>query len=447
MKRRDCLKLFAGAAAGPLMAPALITPARAANRYARFAGKTIVVNWPAHPHYDAAAQFIPEFTKLTGIKVELDKMQYMRMHDKQLLEMSKPQSDYDAIAMLGMWKTEYVKKGLLAPLEPMMANADLADPGYDLQDIVPAYLSNIGMVGGPKGYLPGPGAKLYALPFGTETSIMAYRADILDQYGFAPPQSYAELLAMVGPLHDKAKIGAVTSRGQSGHQTTHAFLLHLNPLGGRVFDDAWNPAFVSEAGIGAVDVLRTFVETGPQGIPSFGFGEMENAFLLGQAAIYIDTIAIIGDVKNPKKSRVDGKVRYALHPKGARYSAESGGFGLAIPARSQNAEAAFLFLQWITSRAQDVAIALGGGVAMRNSTLANPDVLKKYPEYSVLKEQLKHTDPDWRPIIPEWGRIDEQILGVKINEALIGSATSKAALEACVAPIVDVMKQGGYIKA
>ena len=187
--------------------------------------------------------------------------------------------------------------------------------------------------------------------------------------------------------------------------------------------------------------------TGPAGIPSFGFGEMENAFLLGQSAMYLDTIAVFGDVRNPQKSKVDGKVGYALHPKGVKYSAESGGFGLAIPKRAANKEAAFLFMQWLTAKAQDVATTKAGGVAMRNSTLSDPALLAAYPEFALLKEQLRYTDPDWRPVVPEWTAIDEQVLGVQISEALIGRKTPAEALEAAVAPVNALMKRGGYQKA
>ncbi len=75
--------------AGTVAAPAYIGRAYA-NPYARFRGTTLVVNFPAHPHYDAVAKVLPKFTAETGIKVEVDKLQFLRMRDKQLLEMSKP---------------------------------------------------------------------------------------------------------------------------------------------------------------------------------------------------------------------------------------------------------------------------------------------------------------------------------------------------------------------
>jgi multiple sugar transport system substrate-binding protein len=59
-----------------------------ANPYAKYSGTTLVVNFPSHPYYEYAIKLIPEFTKETGIKVDIDKVEYMRMRDKQLLEMS-----------------------------------------------------------------------------------------------------------------------------------------------------------------------------------------------------------------------------------------------------------------------------------------------------------------------------------------------------------------------
>ena len=44
--------------------------AQAQNRYAKYAGKTVVFRVPAHPHYDAMMKILPQFTKDTGIKVE-----------------------------------------------------------------------------------------------------------------------------------------------------------------------------------------------------------------------------------------------------------------------------------------------------------------------------------------------------------------------------------------
>ena len=43
-----------------------------ANPYAKYKGTTIVVNWPAHGHYDAviSSGVIKEFEKISGITVD-----------------------------------------------------------------------------------------------------------------------------------------------------------------------------------------------------------------------------------------------------------------------------------------------------------------------------------------------------------------------------------------
>ena len=446
MKRRDLLK--AGGLAGILAAAQfpLIRGVLAQDRYAKYRGQTVVMNVPAHPHYDAMAKILPEFTAETGIKVEIDKIAIGRMKDKQLLEMAKPQGDYDAVCYIVMWKGEYVKKNLIEELEPYFKNAALADPGYDIDDIVKGYLENLGLVGGKKGYLPGPGAKLYGLPYGAETSVLAYRKDIFEKHGFKAPQTYDELQKILAPLKAKEGIGALTSRGQAGHQCVHAWLLHLNPLGGEVFDSNWNPAFTSKAGVDALKLLKEISDTGPAGIPGYGQGEMINAFLQGQAAMYLDSILIMGQVNDPAKSKIAGKVGYALHPKGVRYASQSGGLGLAIPKNAKNKEAAFLLLQWLTSKAADVKVTKVGGNATRMSTLNNPDILKQFPDFEILKEQLKYVEPDWRPIIAEWDEINIQALGVGISEALTGKKSPEEALNGVVPKVTDIMKRGGYLK-
>jgi multiple sugar transport system substrate-binding protein len=448
--RREVLKkigLMTAALATPVGVPLFnIVKAQTSDRFAKYRGTTIVFHIPAHPHYDAALRVFKQFTNDTGIKVEVDRMDYARAKDKQLLEMSKPQGDYDLIAYVVNWKSEYVKKNLIVPLEPFFENPQLADPNYDINDLIPGYLANTGLVGGKKGYLPGPGAKLYGLPFGAETSILAYRKDIFRDLRIKPPTNYTELEALLPLINEKGKIGAMTSRGASGGQATHGFLLHLNPLGGEVFDDNWNCTFQKEAGVKALSLMRKIVETGPAGIPSFGLGESSTAFLQGQAAMYMDTIAIFGQVRNTKISRVDGKVGYALHPLGTKYKSQSGGFGIGIPRNSKNKEAAFLFMQWLTSKEQDKAVALNGGNAMRTSTVNDRAVRGLYPEYAILREQIKHADPDWRPLIPEWDQINVQLLGVAVNEALTGAKTPQAALNGAVAPITALMRSAGYIK-
>lgn len=441
MKRRDFMKSSAIAVFGASLP---LSGSMAQNRYAKYAGQTVVFSIPAHPHYDAMLKILPRFTKETGIKVETDRLAMGRMKEKQLLEMAKAQGDYDLGCYVVMWKGEYVSKDLIHPLDPFFQNAALVDPAYDIHDIVPIYLENLGLVGGPKGYLAGPGAKLYGLPYGAETSVLAYRRDLFSKHDLKPPANYDEFRALLPLVRQKTGIGALASRGQAGHQAVHAWLLHLNPLGGSVFDDEWHPRFNDEAGLAALKFLQEVVATGPAGIPGYGQGESNTAFLQGQAAMYLDSTLLAGLVNDPAKSRVAGKVGWALHPMGTRRASQSGGLGLAVAKNARNADAAFLLMQWLTSKAQDKAVTAAGGVPIRNSTLGDAELMRKYPEFVIFKEALKYSNPDWRPIIAVWDKINVQALGVGISEALTGKKTAQAALDDMVPQVTQIMREAGY---
>lgn len=441
MKRRDFVK-SAGITVFGAGLP--FSGVQAQSRYAKYAGQTVTFSIPAHPHYDAMMKILPEFTKETGIKVETDRLAMGRMKEKQLLEMAKPKGDYDLGCYVVMWKGEYVSKNLIQPLEPFLKNPALADPSFDIKDIIPVYLENLGLVGGPKGYLAGPGAQLYGLPYGAETSVLAYRNDIFAKHNLKVPENYTEFRQLLRIIKDKEGIGALTSRGQAGHQAVHAWLLHLNPLGGSVFDDQWRVRFNDKIGVEALKFLQEVVATGPAGIAGYGQGESNTAFLQGQAAMYLDSTSLAGLVNDPTKSRVVGKVSWALHPMGTRRASQSGGLGLAIAKNAKNADAGFLLMQWLTSKAQDKAVTKAGGAPSRNSTLSDIDIVRQYPEFITFKEALKYSNPDWRPIIPVWDKINVQALGVGISEALTGKKTAEAALNDLVAPVTQIMREAGY---
>ena len=443
MQRKEAIKTIASAVFG---ASFPVASSWAQDRHAKFRGQSVVINIPSHPHYDVMVKMLPDFTKETGIKVEVDRQPMLHMKPKQLQSMAKAQGDLDLVCYVVMWKSEYVKKNLIQEIAPFLSDKTLADPAYDIKDIIPGYLANIGLVGGPKGYSPGAGAQLYGIPYGAETSILAYRRDIFSKHNLQPPKNYDEFHKLLPILADKEKIGALTSRGQMGHQCVHAFLLHLNPLGGKVFDAQWKPAFNKEAGIKALQFLKDVVDTGPADIPKFSNTEMTNAFLQGKSAMYLDSTSVFGAIANPAASKIEGKVSYVVHPKGVRYSSQSGGLGLAIPRNAKNPQAAFLLMQWLTSKAQDKTVSRLGGAPTRLSTLTDGAMVRQFPEYITLREQLKYSDPDWRPIIPEWDDINVKLLGVAVHEAMTGKKTPAAALQDVAPRIADLMKNAGYTK-
>lgn len=430
--------------AGSVGALALTASAVLANPYEPYKGETLVVNFPAHPHYDAVMKILPEFTKETGIQVEVDQLQYLKMREKQTLELTKSKGDYDLISYVVFSKADYVYADQLENLARYFMNPKLADPAYDAADLIEGYVGNIGVAGGEKGYLPGPTGSLYGVPFGSETSVLGYRKDIFEKHNLKVPETYDELLDLACKIPElEPGMGGVASRAASGHHASHAFLLHLAPLGGRIFDDAWNPILNNEAGIKAAQALKTIVDCGPEGAKTFGFAEAGTSFLQGNTAMFLDSTVFAGQVNDPEQSKVVGKVGWAPHPMGTRRGSQTGGFGIAIPKNAQHKEAAFLLLQWLTSKKVDRLIALEGGNPSRYSSHADAEVNAKFPHMKVFGEALKDADPDWRPIIPAWGKINAD-LGTTLSKVLTEDLDIKEALDGVAERTRQVMDEAGY---
>jgi multiple sugar transport system substrate-binding protein len=425
-------------------AAAMTLPQAMANPYQPHRGKTLVVNFPAHPHYTAVMKVLPEFTKETGIKVEVDQLEFLKMREKQTLELTKARGDYDLISYVVFSKADYVFADQLENLARFFMNPRLADPSYDPDDIIPGYMQNIGVAGGAKGYLPGPTGSLFGIPFGSETSILGYRKDIFAKHNLKVPTTYDEMMDLACKIPQLEKgMGGVASRAASGHHAAHAYLLHLAPLGGRVFDDQWNPIINNAAGLKAAETLKKIVDCGPEGAKTFGVAEAGAAFLQGKTAMYLDSTVFAGQVDNPAQSKVVGQVGWAMHPMGVRRGSQTGGFGIAIPRNAKEKDAAFLLMQWLTSKRVDKMIALQGGNPIRFSTHADAEVNAKFPYMSTFGEALKHADPDWRPIIPAWGKINAD-LGTTLSKVLTENLDIKQAFDGIAARTKAVMTEAGY---
>ncbi len=415
-----------------------------ADVYAPYEGTTLVVNFPAHPHYNAVLEVLPEFTEQTGIEVEVDQLQYLKMRERQTLELTKDEGDYDLIAYVVFSKADYVYADQLENLAKYFMNPRLADPNYDASDLIDGYVANIGVAGGEKGYLPGQTGSLFGIPFGAETSVLAYRKDIFEKHGIDVPTNYDQLLEVACQIPELEEgMGGMASRAASGHQASHAFLLHLAPLGGRVFDAEWNPIINSPEGVAAANALKTIVDCGPEGGTTFGPAEAAAAFQQGNAAMFMDSIAFAAGFEDPSRSTVVGNVGYAMHPEGVRRGSQTGGFGIGIPSNAQNKEAAFLLMQWLTSKEQDLAIAMEGGNPSRFSTYQDAGLNEKFPYSATFGEALQFADPDWRPIIPTWGTINADI-GTTMSQVLTEGLDPQEALDGVAERARATMEEAGY---
>lgn len=424
-----------------ILAILLCATSASSDAYEKYKGTTLRVSWPTLGHFGAGETAIREFERQTGINVEIEAIPYLQMYDRQIEVMSQPVGEFDLVSWVIMWKGEYVEKGLLHPLADMFADEALADPEYNFQDIPPAYLVSGGMVGGEKGYLDGPDAVLYGIPYGAETSLLAYRKDIFEERGLAPPETYDQLRnAILNLSYDN--IPAMTSRGQTGNNITFAWLLHLGPMGGKIFDDNWQPIINSKEAVEATEFLRLVFRTGPDNMENFSFGQSTFSFLSGDAAIYLDNFRVGAASRNEDLSALGDKFGFLPHPRDVECSAETGGFAIGIPENSQNKEAAFLLLQYLTSQEGDLITTQAGGDPMRFSTFSA--VQSERSESSAIIKSLLCANVDWRPLIPEWNKIQNDVLGPALVKVVTTNGSIQSIMDDANDQLYELMSEAGY---
>src|SRR5439155_839951 len=119
-------------------------------------------------------------------------------------------------------------------------------------------------------------------------------------------------------------------------------------------------------------------------------------------AMYTDANSLFPVIEDAQKSKVVGKVGYALFPRGPKgqYGSTVASWGLAMPKSSKNQKAAWLFMQWATAREQVLAVQSEKGVlGARESVWKDPKGLTKVP--ADLRESLtvgsKVGTPLWNP--------------------------------------------------
>jgi hypothetical protein len=158
--------------------------------------------------------------------------------------------------------------------------------------------------------------------------------------------------------------------------------------------------------------------------------------------MYLDsTLDLAGVVNDPsRQDRRQGQLGPAPEGHAIRLAVRRPGAG--DPKNAKNPEAGFLLMQWLTSKAQDKAVTRIGGAPMRNFDAGRPWMVLQYPEFITLAPALKYSNPDWRPIIAVWDKINVQALGVGVSEALTGKKTSQQALERLVPQVTEIMREG-----
>lgn len=355
------------------------------------------------------------------------------------------------VMTIGMYETPiWGKKGWLMELKP--------DAAYDVDDLLPAMRSGLSLDG-----------KLYAAPFYGESSMLMYRADLMQKAGVTMPAkpTWTDVKNAAAKIHDpKAGVYGICLRGKPGWGDNMAFLSTMvNTYGGQWFDMSWKPQLNTAPWKEAItDYAALLKQYGPPGSSANSFNEILALFNEGKCGMWIDATIAASFISDPKQSKVADKVAFAQAPtqattKGANWL---WAWALAVPASTKHATEAQKFIAWATSKDYIRLVAKEEGwhavpTGTRKSTYASAEFQKAAKFAEAEKAAIDSANPNDSTLpkspyvgvqfaaIPEFQAIGIAV-GQQMSAVLAGKATVDQALAAGQTAADREMRKAGYYK-
>ncbi len=410
---------------------------------AKFVGKTLRVMVFNHTYFQALKDFLPEFEAQTGMKVELESPSFPVYNQRADLELAGATGAYDVLTMTFIYCGKWIEAGWATDLAPFIKDPKLTDKSFDAEDFMAGAVSPFKR-----------GKSIYALPWVAESTLMVYRKDIYDNHGVTVPKTFEELLSVAKKINSKDVV-AYLGRGKNAiHWIYPNFLM---AYGGNFFVNPladMTPAFDSEAAIESAEIMvKLYRDYGFPDALNINDDEAVRRMGQGKAATWIDALAWVGAVADPKRSDVYEKISYALPPGGpAGQFPQLALHGLLIPAAAKRKEASWEFIKWALSR--DVMMKIITEIAYpavtRASIVSDPIYKKKYKwggvdigalHMGVLK--LASTGYMTYRTIPEFPPIGGSV-NIAIGEIFSGQKTASQAMKDCNRDVADILTKAGY---
>jgi multiple sugar transport system substrate-binding protein len=402
-----------------------------------YAGTELDVVFLLRPGYEAAEEMIPEFTEQTGIEINIIKHPYENALSEQVRDFVA-NGDLDIALIDLVWIGNFAENGWIVPIDTFTSNPALADPEFDIDDFFPLVLNAFGAWNGT----------VYGLPFDNYSGLLYYNKCMLEEAGFSgPPQTWAELKDVYGPALTKGgKYAFALQSKRNETQSADSFARVLWPFGGSFLDENFKSNLMSEESQAGLKFRQDLMQYMPPGIVSYDHAETVNGLAQGDVAMITEWSAFYATLTNPETSRIVDCLGISPEPMGpAGRKPALGGFSLAVASQADEKEqaAAWLFIQWITSKANARTYLDLGGVPARQSVYKMTDIYDPYGFIPALVESWQEGVPEFRPRFAEWPQMTEivQEWGTKI---MLGEVTTEEGAMEIGKRVEALLDEAGY---
>ena len=320
----------------------------------------------------------------------------------------------------------------LVPLDDYISKSTV----IDIEDYIPAFLQPARV-----------GDVQYGLPFASETTGLFYRTDRFEEVGLDPnhpPETWEEFREYAEKLTDKenARYGFAVFATEAAY--------HFYPWLWQAGGEQLNPAdpndvvWDSPEGQKAADFYASLAQYSPPELLNATSGDGRVPFANGDVAMYVAGTSFAGILVTEFPDAA-GKWAAAPLPQDKRCATTIAGDHLVIFKASKHPEAAFKWIEWLSSPQNMIGYSLGNpsepGTLLppRTSLVEDPSLYENRPYLEAFKDNMKCA------YVPEADQPNyfkaEEILTEYLGQALHGEISGSEAVTESAVEAEAAMKE------
>lgn len=288
----------------------------------------------------------------------------------------------------------------------------------------------------------------YGVPWYSDAGMLYYRMDLLEEAGFSePPTTWEELREMAQQIVTDVDVtNGFVFQGAEYEGGVCNGLEYIWTHGGNVLAESGSDEVVVD-GAEAVEGLATYrsmVESGasPRAVTSYTEQESQSVFLGGDAVFMRNWPYIYGLATDEQESQVpQDRIGVAPLPEGPGGQSFSclGGWNFAINANSQNPDAAWAFISYMTAPEQEKMFSIETArIPALQDLLEDQEIIGAVPVVDVGRQAIQNTRP--RPVSPYYSDMS-LAMAATFTETLSGDAPAEQAAQELQTELEEIVAQ------
>lgn len=425
---------LAFAAAGPAAAQ---TPFADVGKHPEI---SILIN--SSPWFGGFEKVVDLYEKQTGNKVKLDVTPYGGVLEKARNAVRAANSPYDLVNLDTPWTIEFYEGNFLRPLTEI-------DPGFALPAEVLTY-EDSNYWNAQRRWRTRDGGQLMGYSPNGNVHVLYYRADLLQQAGMQPPKTWADVAAICKKFYAPPGMYGFVARGEKGNPIRSDWTSLMQGAGASVVRAPQNGDYTvtinsPEAKVALDQFISLQKECAPPNAGVMGQGDVIQLLATGRAVQGLAVIAAWSTFDDRQKSAVVGKINTAMVPSfpGREPGVAIGNWVFAVPKNvpAERQRAALAFSRWFLTAGAQRAYAEGGGIPVRSDIFASE--LASKPEFRWMKTYIDSQKYARQELGFAEGVQVEAVLGLRLNQALIGEMSTARALNTAAREIEEIFQRSG----